>query len=202
MIHPIYFIRHGETDWNAEGRLQGQRDIPLNDLGRVQASECGGILASLGVRVDDLAYRSSPLSRAVETMERVREAAGLHSVGYRSDDRLRELNFGEWEGLTWREAEARDPGIAGRRIADKWHVRPPGGENYVDLAARVEAAIATLDRPSVIVAHGGVGRALFRLRGGLSSADAAERYIQQGAIYLFEGGRCEIVKTRLISSSR
>ena len=68
----IYFIRHGETDWNAEARLQGQRDVPLNDLGRVQAEEAGRRLRELVGRPEDLDYVASPLGRARETMERLR----------------------------------------------------------------------------------------------------------------------------------
>jgi broad specificity phosphatase PhoE len=80
----LYFIRHGETDWNAEGRLQGQRDIPLNDLGRVQAVEAGGILNNLYLQPEDLDWWVSPLLRTRETAERAREAIGLHAPYYKT----------------------------------------------------------------------------------------------------------------------
>src|SRR3954467_9617257 len=89
----IYFVRHGETDWNVEGRLQGQRDIPLNDLGRVQAEEAGRRLKALVGRVEDLDYVASPMSRTRETMELMRATLGLHPTAYRLDERLVELTF-------------------------------------------------------------------------------------------------------------
>ena len=76
LTHTLYFIRHGETDWNVEARLQGQRDVPLNDFGRVQAEEAGARLRGLVLHYEDLDYVASPLSRTRETMERMREAIG------------------------------------------------------------------------------------------------------------------------------
>src|ERR1044071_6727991 len=100
----LYYIRHGETDWNVEWRLQGQRDIPINARGRIQARRCGEILRDLLARdaVDpaQLDFVSSPLSRARETMELLRGAAGLDPNGYRQDAQLAEILFGQWEGFT------------------------------------------------------------------------------------------------------
>jgi broad specificity phosphatase PhoE len=185
----LYFIRHGETDWNAEGRLQGQRDIPLNDVGRVQAEETGSILARLEARYEDLAYWASPLSRTRETMEILRTRLGLHPPAYRTDDRLKEVSFGDWEGLTWPEVEARSPRIAEARIADKWHTSPPGGENYEAVAARLAGFMGQIERPSVVVAHGGVGRALMALTASMSREKAAEVFVRQGVVYVFDGPR-------------
>lgn len=95
----IYYIRHGETAWNAEGRLQGTQDIPLNALGRKQAAQAGDILAGLVARDGrdkrDLVYVASPLGRARSTMDFVREALGLPAGEYALDDRLREIGYGE-----------------------------------------------------------------------------------------------------------
>jgi broad specificity phosphatase PhoE len=101
MPQPIlYFVRHGETDWNRERRLQGQHDIPLNALGRTQAVRCGvlmkELLAKTGVPAPDYDYVSSPLGRARETMELMRGSMGLDPVPYRSVARLRERKFGLW----------------------------------------------------------------------------------------------------------
>ncbi|QCI65069.1 histidine phosphatase family protein [Phreatobacter stygius] len=184
----IYFVRHGETDWNAEGRLQGQRDIPLNDLGRVQAEEVAGVLTRLNGRFEDLAYWASPLSRARETMELMRIRLGLAAKAYRTDDRLKEIAFGDWEGFTWSQVEQANPELAAARIADKWHVTPPSGENYEVVATRLHQFLGLVERDSVVVAHGGVGRALMALAGGLAKPAAAETYVRQGVIYVFEAG--------------
>src|SRR5262245_52127631 len=99
----LYYIRHGETDWHVAGRLQGQRDVPLNTRGRAQASHCGNILRELfapsGRDPADLDYVSSPLGRARETMELTRVALGLSPNGYHLEPRLAEISFGDWEGF-------------------------------------------------------------------------------------------------------
>src|SRR5450755_4853310 len=96
----IYYIRHGETAWNAEGKLQGTQDIPLNDLGRRQAASAGGILADLFARDGrseaSLGFVASPLGRARATMELVRGALKLPPKIYAIDDRLREIGYGDW----------------------------------------------------------------------------------------------------------
>ncbi|MEO1066982.1 MAG: histidine phosphatase family protein, partial [Pseudomonadota bacterium] len=85
----IYFIRHGQTDWNAEARFQGQQDIPLNDLGRDQARRNGTTLRDL-IDPADFDFVASPLSRTRDTMEIVRRAMGLDPMTYAMDERLRE----------------------------------------------------------------------------------------------------------------
>ncbi len=102
----IYVIRHGQTDWNAESRLQGQKDIPLNDTGRQQATGNGLALgAILGADAAQFDFVASPLGRTRETMERLRRAMGLDPTAYRTDDRLKEVSFGDWEGFTLAGAE-------------------------------------------------------------------------------------------------
>src|SRR6266542_617734 len=95
----LYYIRHGETDWNREGRLQGQRDVPINANGRAQARQSGEILRGLIAREPETAldYVSSPLGRARETMEILRATLGLDPRSYRVDERLTEVSFGRWE---------------------------------------------------------------------------------------------------------
>jgi broad specificity phosphatase PhoE len=193
--HTLYFIRHGETDWNAEGRLQGQHDIPLNDLGRVQAAEAGVILQSLFPQVDDLDWWVSPLGRTRETAERARTAIGLHPTYYKTDDRLKELTFGRWEGMTWKEVRKADPAGAAVRERDKWRAVPPGGESYEMLLERVQGFLPVLRRPSVLVSHGGVARVLMVMLGGLSPASARTADIWQGQVLVFAKGGCRWVKT-------
>ena len=192
MPRPIlYFARHGETDWNRERRLQGQHDIPLNALGRVQASQCGALLRDLLARsgrpAAEYDYVSSPLGRARETMELMRAAVGLEAGLYRTDARLMEMSFGRWEGFTFAELQAREaPGLA-ERERDKWGFVLPGGESYAQLQVRVRAWYEGLERDSVVTAHGGVCRVLMaHLR--LVQPDAASvGDIGQGCIYRFDG---------------
>jgi broad specificity phosphatase PhoE len=184
----IYFIRHGETDWNLEGRLQGQKDIPLNDVGRVQAEEAARKLQALVPHFEDLAYVASPMTRTRETMEILRTTLGLHPEVYRLDDRLVELTFGTWEGMTWKEVRKAEPALAALREQDKWHYAPPGGgESYAMLVDRIRPILDDLTRDTVIVAHGGVARAFLSICCGVSSRQAASMDIWQGRILVIEG---------------
>jgi len=194
MTPALYFIRHGETDWNAEGRLQGQRDIPLNDLGRVQAEEAGIILKAIHPNPEDLDWWVSPLGRTRETAERVRTAIGLHPPDYKLDDRLKELTFGRWEGMTWKEVRRADPAGAAARERDKWSAVPPDGESYKMLEARVKGFLDTAIRgPSVLVSHGGVARVLMAMLAGYAPRRAAVEEIWQGQVLAFENGQCRWV---------
>lgn len=188
----IYVIRHGQTDWNAEARLQGGRDIPLNALGRRQATANGVALGDMiGHDADRFQFVSSPLGRARETMERVREAMGLDPKAYAIDRRLIEISFGDWEGLTLAEVEDRYPGVLADRDADKWHYLPPGerAETYAMLSDRVQDWLKSLTGPTVCVCHGGVMRTLFRAIEGLDAAEASNLPIHQDRIARIESGR-------------
>ena len=188
----IYYIRHGETEWNAEGRLQGTQDIPLNDLGRKQAESAGVILADLFARdrrnEASLAFVASPLGRARLTMELVRGTLRLPPDDYAIDDRLREIAYGDWEGATLAQMQVSDPELFARRQAGKWTVPPPGGESYAMVQARVSDWYSQLTADTVAVAHGGTARALMVALGIETSASAADLTIEQGAVYVFGDG--------------
>jgi len=194
-VPTIYFLRHGETEWNALGRLQGTRDVPLNARGRGQAVHAAGVLADLFKREGKdraaLPYVSSPLGRARQTMELLRGKLALPAADYSLDDRLREIGYGVWEGLTLAESEASDPDVYARRLADKWTVAPSGGETYAGVQLRMLDWYDSLLVDTVAVAHGGTCRALMVALGIETPASAAELYIEQGAVYVFRGGRLE-----------
>jgi probable phosphoglycerate mutase len=185
----LYFVRHGETDWNVQGRLQGQRDQPLNALGRVQAEEVGARLGRLVADPGGLDYVASPLSRARDTMAILRASLGLDPAAYRVDARLQELAFGEWEGWTWREVRTRAPEGYRARDRDRWTFAPPGGESYAAAAERVRPVIASLIRDTVLVSHGGVARGLLVMLGGIKRETALRVDIWQGRVLVFEAGR-------------
>jgi probable phosphoglycerate mutase len=154
----------------------------------VQAEEAGNRLRGLAPAYAGLDYVASPLLRARETMERLRAALGLTPAAYRLDDRLKELSFGSWEGLTWKEVRAREAHTATVRARDKWTFVPPGGESYAMLAGRVAPALADLTREAVIVSHGGVARVLLHLLGNLPPHQAAIAGIWQGKVLVFRAG--------------
>jgi probable phosphoglycerate mutase len=188
----IYYIRHGETAWNAEGRFQGTLDIPLNELGRRQAVAAGKILAGLLVRdgraAASLPYVASPLGRARLTMELVREVLKLPAAGYSVDDRLREIGYGQWEGLTLPEMQLHDAATFASRNLDKWGIAAPAGESYASVTLRMREWFDSLLADTVTVAHGGTMRALMVALGVASPLDAAEAPIGQGVVYVFRDG--------------
>jgi broad specificity phosphatase PhoE len=189
----LYFARHGETDFNVAHRLQGQYQTSLNALGRQQAAVAGEVLRDLFLRElhreNDFHYVSSPLNRARETMEIVRRVLGLDPRAYATDDRLMEISYGAWEGLTLPEVEAHDPGVLARRERDKWDFAPPGGESYRQVAKRVAEWYATLTRDTVVIAHGGVGRSLMANFHIMPEEKATHAEIAQGVVYVFSAGK-------------
>jgi broad specificity phosphatase PhoE len=183
---PLIFIRHGETDWNRVGRLQGQKDIPLNDHGRRQAARNGralaGILASRPWQM-----QVSPLGRAMETMQIVLAEAGKAGDTCTRDPRLMEVGYGRWEGRTLPELALEAPQDVAAREADKWRFVPPQGESYADLADRILTWVADLREPSVVVAHGGVMRVLMHILAGLPPHDAPHLAAPQDRVLIFTG---------------
>jgi Fructose-2,6-bisphosphatase len=148
----ILFVRHGQTDWNAQGRFQGSNDIPLNERGRGQAR---GLMQRLvhDKRHFEAVY-TSPLTRAEETARIIAE--GLNCP-CRVKDGFRELGLGEWEGITWEQAEKRDPELFSLWNTRKRTTRPPNGENYVDLLERLVpdlmSALNETREDILVVAH-------------------------------------------------
>ena len=154
----LIVVRHGETDWNAEGRIQGHTDIPLSGRGEAQARR---LTARLAHEPISIAY-ASDLQRAWRTAELALEGRDISVV---RDPAWRELRFGEWEGLTSAETVVRDPEIAGRRRRHPATVAPPGGEHLGDLRARIAPAISMIaarhpGQTVLVATHGGVVRAL------------------------------------------
>jgi probable phosphoglycerate mutase len=188
----IYYIRHGETSWNAAGRLQGAQDTALNDRGRRQATDAGRILAGLIARDGHdeaaLPFVSSPLGRARSTMELVRRVLELPPVDYSLDDRLREIGYGVWEGSTLAEMQAADPVLYARRLTAKWTMAPEGGETYAEVQHRMRDWYDSVDSDTVAVAHGGTARALMVALGIETPQSAADLLIEQGAVYVFRDG--------------
>jgi probable phosphoglycerate mutase len=157
----LCFCRHGETEANVEKRFQGRtRDTALTPKGEQQARDLAAILREDVPAFASLAYVASPLPRARRTMEIVRTGLGLPVNGFTTDDRLMEIDLGQWDGLTDAEARALDPAKFSERGNDKWNVRVPGGENYEDVARRAEHWVHDLKTDTFAVAHGAFTRIL------------------------------------------
>jgi len=185
----IYYIRHGETDWNREGRLQGSRDIPLNDLGREQAAAVAQHLRDvIGERAETLPWIVSPMHRARETADIVREQLGLRTGGYKIDPRLEEISFGSWEGLTWRDVSTLFPQRAAQRACEKWSYVPPDGESYAMLLDRVWPVFDELESDAIVVAHGGIARTLLVRLAAMEPEEATIVDIWQGRMLVLEQG--------------
>lgn len=186
---PVWFSRHGQTDWNRAGRFQGHSDIPLNDVGRQQAARNGRALRAALRKHDDIRFVASPLSRATETLEIIREKLGLPRQRYMVDDRLIEVDLGDWNGMTVAEINQQDPGVWERREADKWAFKVPGGESYQDAAARTREFLLTLTGPTLIVGHGASGRILRGYLCDLDREKIAHMKTPQDICWELKGGR-------------
>jgi probable phosphoglycerate mutase len=156
----LYFVRHGETDWNAERRYQGQTDIHLNERGRAQSRRNGEALRAFLPHIAGADYVASPLGRTRETMEIMRDTLGLAPADYRVDHRLIELSYGAWEGQLQANLPNSDPQGLADRFKDPFRWRPVGGESYADLLKRTIDWAETLERDTVVASHGGVSRCL------------------------------------------
>ena len=177
----IIAIRHGETAWNADSRIQGQRDVGLNETGRWQARRVGEAL--VGEEIS--AVYSSDLGRAEQTAESIAEATGVPVV---STQGLRERRFGLFEGMTFQEIHDNWPEHAQnwRRRIPEWQP-PEGGESLIELRERVERTMADLaarhpGEQIVIVAHGGVLDALYRIATGQEVNSPRTWELPNGAI--------------------
>ena len=105
-----------------------------------------------------------------------------------TDERLKEITFGRWEGETWHDLKKRERDLARARKADKWNFVPPGGESYAMLSKRIEPWLATIAEESVVVAHGGVARVLMTMVGGLRPDEAPYQDVRQGEVLRLELG--------------
>jgi probable phosphoglycerate mutase len=122
-------------------------------------------------------------------MEILRRTLGLSPADYRQDERFIELTFGSWEGLTWREVRGQEAALAAERERDKWNFVPPGGESYAMLLDRLLPAAKEVSRPTVLVSHGGVARALLAGLAGLPVYEAPRVDIWQGRVLVLENGK-------------
>jgi broad specificity phosphatase PhoE len=176
----VFLVRHGKSEWNVEGRRQGQLDSPLTEAGRCTAQRAGSILSEL----DADALFSSPLGRASQTAHIIDAVLGL---GVQSEAGLSEIDHGELAGLTNDEIERSHPGLLAQRRSCLYDWRFPGGESYSDGDLRASAALRRIEaapagRP-VLVTHEMIARMLVRNLLGLAVEDALSRSFAHGTVY-------------------
>jgi probable phosphoglycerate mutase len=186
---PIYFVRHGETDWNVQGLIQGWTDTPLNGKGHAQAEAVARALLNVPGFSPDFAFVVSPLQRARQTMGYIAGALALEPQQISIEPAVTELGFGVWEGKPFWELKASP--VYPAHPEDRYFWRPDAGESYEDGHARINQWLDTLDRPTVVVAHGAIGRCLIAEMAGLPRRDLVELVMRQGYYCRLEGGKAE-----------
>ncbi len=169
MTRTFYFIRHGQTEWNAERRMQGQWESDLTELGRAQAKQTAAAVAAFGV---DAIY-ASPLRRASDSAHPLCDATGCAAT---FDDRLKEWRAGDWSGCLYADIVTRWPEEWASWRKDMWRYRPPNAENFADLKERGAAFLDDVSKTQAdriaIVSHGFITRAMLAHLLDLSPDDA------------------------------
>lgn len=186
----LLVMRHGETEWNVAGRMQGHNDSPLTEKGETQAREAGLRLA--GLLPENALRLSSPSGRTQATARLV-----FRGAAFDTDRRLLEIGVGEWTGANLGVLSAANPDLFATP-AFGWYDSAPGGERLAGVAARVEAFLAELParaegRPVAIVTHGITLRVMRALILGLQIADETDLRFPQGAIHHIHNGRAQLI---------
>jgi probable phosphoglycerate mutase len=186
----ILLIRHGQTMWNVERRMQGRLESGLTELGRRQARAMAGLVRDLVRReAGDWRLLSSPLSRAHDTAKAVAEATGLP---IELDERLAEQAFGEWEGRLRDEVAVDHPELFS---TPAWLFAAPGGETYDETLARATSFLADLDpephRRVIAVSHGITGRLIRAAYAGLGRDQVLQMAVPQDAVFRLQNGQID-----------
>jgi len=171
---PLLLIRHSQTSWNAQNRIQGKSDIALNDAGRAMAKKW-----VLPEEFNQFDWVSSPLKRAIETARILGHEPKIQAE-------LTEMSWGQWEGENWRALQAR----LGKTImktygADSLDFCPPDGESPRDLQARLSPWLNNLQVPTIGITHKGIMQAIYSLASGWDMSGKAPVKFHHGYAYLF-----------------
>ena len=166
----IYLFRHGETEWNTEGRRQGHKNSPLTSLGKLQAKNNARCFQQNSSLAEPVIIYSSPLGRAKDTAKIILNELDISTNSIIFDNRLMESSFGKWEGLTDSEIAERYPDSWQARLVDRWNTRPPSGESYADVNSRVSEWYnqVELSSTTIVICHGLTSRVLRGIYMGLA----------------------------------
>lgn len=198
LLVPLYMLRHGETAWNTERRMQGTKNSDLTERGRAQAIAMGRALrAELTREPGPTVFLRSPLGRTRETSDIVGRELGLDPSEWRDDRRLAELGYGEWEGFSWQEIGITHPTALADWRADPHGYCPPGGETHFELRRRSAAVLAEVVASrtrTVIVSHGVSGAVMRGLNLGLDARAMFVLEKPQDAFFRLLAGREERIE--------
>ena len=186
-MNDIYLIRHGETEWNAQGRFQGRLDSVLTNTGVKQAEAIGRRLAGLDLSFD--AFITSPLGRTRQTAAIIAGLARLPAV--QCDDLLAEVSLGSWDGLTDIDIDAQWPGLLDGSTQFDWFFRSPDGESYDAVFQRAECWLRERQGVTVAVSHGLISRLIRGAYSGLPKKVALSLPVPQDVIWRLSNGRIE-----------
>lgn len=181
----LLILRHGETEWNREGRMQGWLDSPLTALGRDHARRQGAILTAFGV--SDRTVYGSPSGRAMQTA-----SLALPDSPVVVDERLREIGLGKWTGMLREDIAAAEPQLFGAGGFD-WYDHAPEGEGLSGLERRVTAFLAELTSSSVIFTHGITSRIMRCCVMGVPVSEFGSVGGGQGVVYHLRDGHSEML---------
>lgn len=194
MSAEIYLLRHGETAWNLDGRLQGQRDSALTEFGRRQAQQLGDLLAAHFHDGKLPPFQVSPLGRAQETANLLRSRFAGLPAPYLIEPRLTEVGFGDWEGQTFDEIEAEWDDLIDAYDDLDWLFEAPGGEGYDQAVMRVESWLADQAGALIAVTHGLTAQLICTRYLGLARADVAAFTVEHGVIYHLHDGKIDTIR--------
>lgn len=183
----ILVLRHGETEWNSQGRLQGEQDSPLTEVGEQQAARQQAILAQLGP--ERYVWRSSPQGRAWKTARIALQGADVEIV---QDPRLREVEMGRWSGCRRDDLMRDNPGLF-EQDGLGWYDLAPDGEGLAALAERCQAVLSDLSVPTGLITHGITSRVLRCLAQGLPWEALDQVGGGQGVVYRIRDGQSELL---------
>ncbi|MEO9167130.1 MAG: histidine phosphatase family protein [Aestuariivirga sp.] len=183
----IYFIRHGETDWNKQRLVQSTADNDLNATGVAQAEAIAKALHDLEPELRNFDFYSSPQIRAQHTMQIICAAQPRDFTTVKTDARLRELEFGIWEGRPIDELH-HSPGYPIGQV-EHYNWKPEGGESYAEGVARVDAFVRDMKGPSLIVSHGAMARCFIGYICDMPRIDITRLPTPQGCYCVLENGK-------------
>lgn len=191
MARRIFVLRHGETRFNSERKLQGHCNSPLTEKGVMQAKNYGQGLRDY-LSVGDIEVHSSPLGRAVQTARLVCEVLGYPTQLIVEDDRLKEFNLGDWEQRTIPSLVTENPDLLEQ---NDWYLQAPNSETYESVKRRLQSWLVdtSSDKDIVVISHGLTGVVLRGLLLGLDYEDVWQQDLPQDAFFIIENNKVQRV---------